>query len=1029
MHKKLSRAIAGSLMSAAMLATALTGVVAPITASAGQVLGETTFEHKALPWHTCESSPAKQDFEIKDGEVHITVLTAIGADNEKWDLQFRHRNLNFKAGHTYKVSFKAKAKRNGMQLCSKIGDISGDNEYFVVNGDQGTMQMGPHMGGQWGNAAKLTTSYQTYAGTFTPTQDLEGVEWSFHYAKGTKYEGNAQDGDEIWFDEMSIECETCNDCDADPNNSYGAVNRDYSTAVDSNLGTFGATKNFISVNQIGYYPNLKKVATLGDNGGDILYGATKISLSGSYDFELVDANSGDVVYTGKTSEPKADKDSGDKVCTIDFSEYDKPGRYYLQIKGQDWRSFEFNIGDNIYYDESHNLLTNAMNYFYQNRSGIDIEDKYCTSGGSDGKGTGMGHQGGHKTDTATIQKIWKNEYSSKEEATSTYKSGTLTANGGWYDAGDHGKYVVNGGISIWTLQNMYERAIQTEEGKAKFADGSGTVVVPEAGNKVPDVLDEAAVELDWIAQMKVTSSDSAWGKYEGLYYHKLHDHKWTGLATKPWDYEGDTLSDGSKGWGTVRIVKPPTFAATLNYAACAAQAARLWEPYDSAKAKQYLESAKEAFEAYQKYWYPYDDTKTTHPTLKCECPQEELNENSLYAPMWHAKGGGPYGDDNVLDDAYWAACEIFVSASKMGDTAAASTYKKIIDESDYAYNVSTRMVGGENKDGSFTSFNWGNTASAGSLTLALNSDLLSDSENSKIKETILAAADEYMKCESEQGYGIPYKYDGPDYNDPNNLDPSVMINGYEWGSNSMVINNCIVMAYAYDLTKDINYMNGVATGLDYLFGRNPLSYSYVTGYGTYKEHNPHHRYWSYELDKSLPMAPDGILSGGPNAGLQDPYVRALGFVPGNTANPSQRCFVDSIEAWSTNEVTINWNSPLAWIASFMQDEAAKADPNNKGEDNTTKPTTSNEGGDKDKILWGDANVDNEVNVSDAVLIMQTLSNPDEYQLSAQGRLNADVVDNGSGVTAMDALAIQCIGINLITQPDFPTTTEVITSFG
>ena len=1011
MHKKISKAIAGSLMSAAMLATALTGVIAPMSASAGQVLGETTFDHKALPWHTCESSPAKQDFKIEDKSFHVTIKVAEGADKEKWDLQFRHRNLNFKAGHTYKISFDAKANRNGLQLCSKIGNIKGDEEYCVVNGDQHTMQMGPHMGGQWGNAAKLTTEYQTYSGTFTPTKDLEGVEWAFHYAKGTEFEGNAQAGDEIWFDNMSIECTTCNDCDADPTASYGAVNRDYSTYVDENMGTFGSTKNFISVNQVGYYPNLAKVATLGDNTGEILYGGTKISLSGSYDFELIDATTGSAVYTGKTSEVKADKNSGDNVCKLDFSEYKTPGRYYLQIKGQDWRSFEFNIGDNIYFDESHNILTNAMNYFYQNRSGIDIEDKYCTSGGEDGKGTGMGHKGGHATDTASIQKIWKNEYSSKEEATGTYKSGTLTANGGWYDAGDHGKYVVNGGISIWTLQNMYERAIQTEEGKKKFADGSGTVVIPENGNGVPDVLDEAAVELDWIAQMKVTSSDSAWGQYEGLYYHKLHDHKWTGLATRPWDYEAE--------WETVRIVKPPTFAATLNYAAAAAQAARLWEPYDSAKAKTYLDSAKEAFAAYEKYWYPYDSTETTHPTLNCKCAKEEIREDSLYAPMWQAKGGGPYGDDNVLDDAYWAACEIFVSASQMGDSAA-SEYKAKIDDAkyaDYAYKVGTRMVGGENKDGSFTSFNWGNTASAGSLTLALHSDLLSDSENSKIKDSVKAAADEYIKCENEEGYGIPYKYDGAGYTDPNNLDPSIVINGYEWGSNSMVINNCIVMAYAYDLTGDITYMNGVATGLDYLFGRNPLSYSYVTGYGTYKAHNPHHRYWSYELDKTLPMAPDGILSGGPNAGLQDPYVRALGFESGDPSNPSQRCYVDSIEAWSTNEVTINWNAPLAWITSFMQDEASDAtsDPN---QNPTKDPTT----GGSTVTLWGDANCDGSVDLADATAIIQHIGNEAKYGLSEQGALNANVVDNeGSGITGADAMLIQRMEAGQITQPEFPVT--------
>ncbi len=1000
MHKKFSRAIAASLMAATMIAPTVANV-APMSVSAGQVLGESTFDFKALPWHTCETSPAKQDFAIEDGAFHVKVEVAEGGDGEKWDLQFRHRNLNFKAGHTYKVSFEAKAKRSGMELCSKIGNIKGDEEYFVLNGTQ--MSAGPHMGGQWGKAATLSTSYQKFEGTFTPTKDLEAAEWCFHYAKGTQYEGNGQAGDEIWFDNMSIICTTCPDdyaqgtCNSDPSNSYGAVNRDYGAKKNPDILMDGdEIINFISVNQVGYYPKLAKTATLGDNSGDILHGASTITLSkDSYTFELVDAQTDNVVYTGTTGKKFHDADSDDNVCKIDFSEYQTPGRYYLRIEGEKWRSFEFNIGDNIYEDTSHNMLTNALNYFYQNRSGIDIKEAYITSGD---KST-LAHEGGHKTDTASIQKIWKNEYASETEATSTYKSGSLTANGGWYDAGDHGKYVVNGGISVWTLQNMYERSILIGKDKEKFADNSGVCVVPEAGNDIPDILDEAAVELDFIAQMKVVSSDSAWGKYDGLYYHKLHDHKWTGLATRPYDYEEE--------WKTVRIVKPPTLAATLNYAACAAQAARLWEPYDSAKAKTYLETAKEAFAAYEKHWYEYDSSTTTHPTLKCDCPAEEINENSLYAPMWQAKGGGPYGDNNVLDDAYWAACEIFISASEMGDSDAAE-FKKVIDASKYAYSCETRMVGGENKDGSFTSFNWGNTASCGTLALSLHQDLLSDSENQKVEAAITEAADAYVDMEEQQGYGIPYTYDGPGYNDPNNLKPSIVIKGYEWGSNSMVINNAIVMAYAYDLTKDIDYMNGVTTAMDYLFGVNPLSFSFVTGYGTYKEQNPHHRYWSYELDKTLPMAPDGVLSGGPNAGLQDPYVRALGFVPGKDGNPSQRCYVDSIEAWSTNEVTINWNSPFAWIVSFLQDEAPNPIP-----DPTTGSSEGTTGGGT-ATLWGDANCDDKVNLADAVLIMQNKANPSKYSITAQGELNGDVDENGNGLTNKDALKIQQFMLGLVT---------------
>ncbi len=997
MHKRISKAIVASLMAATMVAPTVANV-APMAVSAGQVLGETSFDYKALPWHTCESSPAKQNFLIEDGAFHITILESVGAEKSKWDLQFRHRNLNFKAGHTYKVSFQAKAKRSGMELCSKIGNIKGDQEYFVLNGNSGQMEMGPHMGGQWGSKVSLTTSFQTFSGTFTPTEDLEGVEWAFHYANDSNgYGGNAEDGDEIYFDNMSIICTTCPDeydpdketCNANPDESYGAVNRDYASKQNADTMMDGETiLNYISVNQIGYYPNLAKTATLGDNSGDILHGASTITLSKStYEFELVNASTDEVVYTGTTGTKTYDADSDDNICKIDFTEYDTPGRYYLRIKDEGWRSFEFNIADTIYFDESHNMLTNALNYFYQNRSGIDIEEAYITSGN---KST-LAHVGGHKTDTAAVQKIWKNEYSSIEEASTTYKSSTLTANGGWYDAGDHGKYVVNGGIAIWTLQNMYERATLIGTDKEKFADDSGVCIIPENGNDIPDVLDEAAVELDWIAQMKVSDSEPTWGSVAGgLYYHKLHDHKWTGLATRPYDYQEE--------WGTTRIVKPPTFAATLNYAACAAQAARLWYDYDKTKAETYLETAKEAYAAYQEHFYEYDSTKTTHPDLNCECTKEEIREDSLYAPMWQAKGGGPYGDNNVLDDAYWAACEIFISASEMGD-ADAATFKSEIDSSKYAYTCDTRMVGGENKDGSFTSFNWGNTASCGTLALSLHSDLLSASEAEKVEAAITGAADDYVAMEEKQGYGIPYIYDGEGYNDPNNLDPSIIINGYEWGSNSMVINNCIVMAYAYDLTDDITYMNGVATAMNYLLGCNPLSYSFITGYGTYKEQNPHHRYWSYELDKTLPMAPDGILSGGPNAGLQDPYVRALGFVPGVATNPSQRCFVDSIEAWSTNEVTINWNAPLAWITSFMQDEAPIAD----GEVDPTEPTTTPDVSD---IVWGDANCDGQVLVNDAVLVMAYATNPDSAGISDQGLLNADVYQNGDGVAVTDAAAIQ-----------------------
>ena len=1016
MHKRTKKIVSG-VLSLGMIASALSTFGTALSANAGLVVGESTFDHKALPWHTCESSPAKQDFNLTDtGEFHIKVLVPKGGDGEKWDLQVRHRNLNFKANHEYKVSCKVKGKRAGMELCSKIGNISGDEEYFNLDGDSKDFHMGYHMGGQWpASAVKLTTDWQTFEGTFKPTKDLEACEWCFHYAKGTQWQGNAEEGDEIWFDNLVIDCITCGDkapgddcCNADPDKSYGATNRDYAARTDkANLMVDGKTVNFISVNQVGYYPDLAKVATLSDNKGDILYGATTIDLTkgSTYDWELCSASSKEVVASGKTGAAFHDPDSDDTVAKIDFSDFNKEGEYFLRIKGKDWRSFNFAITKNLYTDKSHNMLTNALNYFYQNRSGLDIEGDYITSGD---KKT-LAHEGGHKTDKAYVQTQWKNEYSSQTEASSTYASSTITANKGWYDAGDHGKYVVNGGISVWTLQNMYERAQHSEAPKAKFEDKSGTVVIPEAGNGIPDILDECKYELDFIEAMKVSSDEPTWGKYAGMVYHKLHDHKWTGLATRPWDYSGATLSDGTKGWNTERIVKPPTFAATLNYAACAGQSARLW--YDAGKkteAEHYLEEAVAAYEAYKPNWYKAKEN-------------EENDPKSLYAPFNQAKGGGPYGDNEVLDDDYWASCEIFISASRMGKSDIAATFKKHMEEYENAYLAPERITGGENQSGTFSVFNWGNTASAGSLSLLMNQDLLSESEAKKLSDSVVKTAKAYLAEEDTQGYGIPYKYDGPGYTDENNLSKDIIIKGYEWGSNSMVINNLIVMAYAYDITGNKDYLNGVITGMDYLLGNNPLSFSFVTGYGTYHEQNPHHRYWSHELDKTLPMAPDGVLSGGPNAGLQDPYVRALGFVPGKADNPSQRCFVDSIEAWSTNEVTINWNAPLAWIVEFLQDKDESYDYGEKKPDTTDEPgdTTNPPSG---KLFLGDVDEDGDVTVADAVKLARYIAEDKEVKISDQGLKNAQCFDDGtSKINADDLAAILEVCANLIKQKDLPKT--------
>ena len=165
---------------------------------------------------------------------------------------------------------------------------------------------------------------------------------------------------------------------------------------------------------------------------------------------------------------------------------------------------------------------------------------------------------------------------------------------------------------------------------------------------------------------------------------------------------------------------------------------------------------------------------------------------------------------------------------------------------------------------------------------------------------MLAAADDYLATLQAEAYGLPL--------------PSVR-NNYFWGSNSNIINNVAVLATAYDLSGDLRYRNGALQGMDYIFGRNALNHSYVTGWGERSPQNQHSRIFAHQLDENLPNPPAGSIAGGANAFLDDPFAANL--LQGCAA---QFCYVDHIDSYSTNEVAVNWNSALSWIASFLADQ-------------------------------------------------------------------------------------------------------------
>jgi endoglucanase len=201
-----------------------------------------------------------------------------------------------------------------------------------------------------------------------------------------------------------------------------------------------------------------------------------------------------------------------------------------------------------------------------------------------------------------------------------------------------------------------------------------------------------------------------------------------------------------------------------------------------------------------------------------------------------------------------------------------------------------------------TPMTWGAVGALGTITLATVPNGLPAKDIDDAKAAIKAAADSFVAIIDGQGYRVPFK-------------PGK--GGFPWGSNSFVLNNAIVMALASDLTGDAKYVNAVAEGMNYILGRNPLDQSYITGYGERPLENPHHRFWAHQANAKFPSPPAGVVSGGPNSGLQDPYVKAAG-LPGCAP---QKCFIDNIEAWSANEMAINWNAPLAWVAAFLDEKS------------------------------------------------------------------------------------------------------------
>lgn len=328
----------------------------------------------------------------------------------------------------------------------------------------------------------------------------------------------------------------------------------------------------IKLNQIGFASRFPKMA--------VVPGDTAVA------FNIIDSQSENVVFSGMLTNPSVWAPAEQQVMLADFSTLTLEGKYAIEISGFA-RSASFNVADNIYLAQ-HDA---ALKAYYFNRASTELSAEFAQRWARP-----LAHP-----DTEVLVHA--------SAASSARPEGTvIAAPKGWYDAGDFNKYIVNSGISTYTLLLSYlhhSDFYQHRDGK-----------LPESSNAVPDILDEVMWNLEWMQNMQDPN--------DGGVYHKLTTARFS-AGIMP-HQATDTRYVVQKGTG-----------AALNFAGVMAIASRVYQsiPTFSQQALAFRQAAISAFTWAQ-----------ANPRVEYRQPDDIQT--------------GIYGDSDFAGEFAWAAAELFL---------------------------------------------------------------------------------------------------------------------------------------------------------------------------------------------------------------------------------------------------------------------------------------------------------------------------------------------------------------------------------
>jgi endoglucanase len=411
-----------------------------------------------------------------------------------------------------------------------------------------------------------------------------------------------------------------------------------------------APSDLVKVCQVGYLPGETKFAMLtAEPAGDV----------------VVRRKDGQAVLTVRAGAAREDADSGDTIRPVDFSALKTPGEYFLDVPGVG-ASYPFRIGKDVFARP----FRLAMRAFTGQRCGTAV---------------------------SLAPDFPEFRYDACHLAPGQYhassgKEGTRDVSGGWHDAGDFGKYVVNSGITTGTLLWAYE----LYEPRLRRLN----LNIPESGGRLPDVLAEIKWNLDWMLKMQ---------DEDGGVWHKATTAQFPGMILPAADKAPVLVI------GTGRAPFKNT-TATADFAAVCAIAGRVYRKFDRAYADRCLAAAERAWD-----WL-------------------QANPTDNYFDNPPGIGTGGYGDRNARDERLWAAAELFRTTGK-------APYNTAFLENYGGFRPTLRADSAQG---------WGNVENLAMFTYALSGRQGANANAvARIRQDALTAADGIAARVARNGYRMP----------------------------------------------------------------------------------------------------------------------------------------------------------------------------------------------------------------------------------------------------------------------------------